>query len=373
MAEKIFFSRLHNFGREFLDGAITPSLPALLGTLGVAIIIFVLFVTLLTPDFLATKGYGYFFDGPMDDYAYLTTETLRISKTAQPQQKNIVLMGASNIKEAVHAKYLERLLQDKMKQPITVYNLSAGGLFILDQVCMLDKIRNRFKGITVLQIVRGHRHQGKRFLKEYITKHSRLALYCPKIDEEMRLAGISPPQWRGNYFLDFYKFFVARLPALLKNLVTGAVQWSPQKAHKWRPPTQKQWETAINLLVERQKTFHENREANFEVYRRLIKYLRDSDIETAFLKGIRNPAANATFAKPEVAKIDQEYQSSVIKFTQKMKIPYWDLAKFANLKSEDFIDHVHLAKDKARRRYTALLATRIINMLNTQEQFKESQ
>jgi hypothetical protein len=45
--ENSFISHWHDFGREFLDGATKPSLPALLGTLGVAIIIFLLFVTLL--------------------------------------------------------------------------------------------------------------------------------------------------------------------------------------------------------------------------------------------------------------------------------------------------------------------------------------
>ena len=368
-----FRSHWHDFGREFLDGATKPSFPALLGTLSVAIIIFLLFVILLTPDFLATKGYGYFFGGPADNYAYLTSETLRISKTAQPQQKSIILMGASNIKEAVKAKYLERLLQDKTKQPITVYNLTAGGLFLWEEICLLDKIRNRFRGIVVLQIAPARRLALDRaHLKGSITRHSRLAMYCPKFDEEMRLAGVSKPQWIGNYFLDFYKFFVARLPALLKNLVNGPVTWHAQNAQNWRPPTQKEWKRSVDSIVKWQKTYHENRAINFEVYRRLIRYLRKSGIEIAFLEVIRNPAAEAIiFAKPEVVKIYQEYQSDVIKFTQEMKIPYWDLAKFANLKQEDFIDQVHLKKDKARRRYTAILATRITDMLSTQKQFKE--
>jgi len=367
--EDSFISHWHDFGRAFLDGATKPSLPALLGTLGVAISIFLLFVTLLTPDFLATKGYGYFFDGPTDNYAYLTSETLRISKTAKSPQKNIVLMGASNIKEAVHAKHLEQLLQDKTKQPIKVYNLTAGGLFLWEEICLLDKIRNRFRGIVVLQITPTRRLALDRdhLSKGGITRHSRLAMYCPKFDEEMHIAGVSKPQWIGNYFLDFYKFFVVRLPALLKNVVTGPVQWSPQQAHKWRPPTQKQWERSVNHLVKWQKTYHENRDTNFEVYRRLIRYLREDGIETAFLEAIRNPAAeDLIFAKPEVVKIYQEYKSDVIKFAQEMQIPYWDLAKFANFKSEDFIDTVHLKKDKARHRYTAVLATRITDMLSTQ-------
>jgi len=280
-------------------------------------------------------------------------------------------MGASNIKEAVKAKYLERLLQNKTKQPIKVYNLTAGGLFLWEEICILDKIRNRFRGIVVLQIAPRRLVLDRGHLKGGITRHSRLAMYCPKFDEEMRLAGVSKPQWIGNYFLDFYKFFVARLPALLKNLVIGPVQWNPQNAHKWRPPTQKQWEKSVNNLVKWQKTYHENRDANFEVYRRLIRYLRESGIETAFLEVTRNPAAEAIiFAKPDFVKIYQEYQSDVIKFAQEMKIPYWDLAKFADLKPKDFIDHVHLKKDKARRRYTAVLATRIIDMLSTQEQFE---
>jgi len=116
----------------------------LLGTLGVALTIFLLFVTLLTPELLATKGYGYFFAKPTDDYAYLTSETLRISKTAPPHQ-GIVLMETSNIQEAVYAKYLEQLLQEKTKQPMTVYKLTAGGLFLLEEICMLERIDIDFR------------------------------------------------------------------------------------------------------------------------------------------------------------------------------------------------------------------------------------
>ncbi|MDM8559128.1 hypothetical protein [Candidatus Parabeggiatoa sp. HSG14] len=369
--EKGFLNRWRELGHDFLDGATKPSLPALLGTLGVASTLFLLFVTLLTPDIMATKGYGYFFDSPIDDYAYLTSETLRISKTAPPHP-SIILMGASNIQEAVYAKYLEKQLQEKLKQPITVYKLTAGGLFLREQICLLDKIRNRFQGIVVLQVTPTRRLAFDRgHLIENITGHSRLAMYCPKFDEEMRLAGVEPVKWKGNYFLDHYKFFMARLPALLKNIVTGPVQWSPQNAEDWRPPTKKQWERSLKTLVQWQETYHENRDANFGVYKRLVQLLRENGIEIAFLEGIRNPAAESIiFAKSSVVKIYNEYQSDVTKFAQNMKVPYWNLAKFANFKPEDFIDHIHLKRREARHRYTEILAIRIADMLS--KQLKES-
>ncbi|MCK5525196.1 MAG: hypothetical protein KAI83_18875 [Thiomargarita sp.] len=62
--ENGFFNRLHEFWREFMNSAIKPSILALLGTLG-RLTIFLLFLTLLTPDIMATKDYGYFLAGSL--------------------------------------------------------------------------------------------------------------------------------------------------------------------------------------------------------------------------------------------------------------------------------------------------------------------
>jgi len=357
---------------EFIQAATQPSLPALLGTLGVALTITILLVTLLTPDLLATKGYGYFLDSPTDNYAYLTSETLRISKTAPLKNYNVILMGASNIQEAVYADYLEQLLRQQTQQPINVYKLTAGGLFLWEEICILDRVREHFQGLVVLQIAPSRLALDRAHLKKGgISKHSRLALYCPLFDQEMRFAGIEPPQWIGNYFIDHYEFYIVRLPSLLRNLMMGAVQWSPQNAEKWRPPTQKQWNRAMSYLTEWQQEYHKYRAANFEVYRRLIQHLRERDIEIAFLEIVRNPAAEAIiYKKPEVINIFSEYQNDLKKFAQDMQVPYWDLTAAADLDAKDFIDHVHLKKPKARRRYTALLAQQISKIV-PEAQMKE--
>jgi hypothetical protein len=356
-----------NYWQAFLDGATQPSLPVLGGTLGVAVTIFGLMLTLLTPDLLATKGYGYFLTDPSDDYAYLTSETLRIRKEA-PSRASVALIGDSFFQEALHPKYLERELQDQTHQPITVYKLAVGGLFLWEEICILDNIRHQFQGVIVLHVQPPLLSQGREHLKGGITRHSRLALYCSAFDAEMQLAGISPPKWTGNYFIDHYKFFVARLPALLKNLITGPVPWSDHNAEQWRPPTKQQWDRAVNSLVRWQKDYRRNREANFGVYARLLQLLRSSGkIQVVLVETTINPRAYSLItAIPDTKRFYEEYQTDMNRFAQEQNVPYWDIGTVANLlHTEDFIDHIHIKSPQARKRYAAELARRLTEVLRS--------
>lgn len=355
-----------NYWQAFLDGATQPSLPALVGTLGVAVIIFGLMLTLLTPDLMATKGYGYLLTDPTDDYAYLTSETLRIRKAAS-SQTSVAVLGNSFFQEALEASSLERELQDQTHQPITVYKLTAGGLFLWEELCILDNLPQQFQGMVVLQMEPAFLAFERERLKGGITRHSRLALYCPAFDEEMQLARVSPPQWTGNYFIDHYKFFVARLPALLKNLLTGPVPWSDHNAEQWRLPTKLQWERAVKNLGQWQQSYHAYRTANFGVYARLLQRLhRSGQIQVALVEILVNPRARSlVFASSDTKSLYEEYQADMKRFAQEMNVPYLDFTDTTELHAHDFIDHIHLKSSQARQRYTVELARRLAEILRS--------
>jgi hypothetical protein len=327
-------------------------------------------LTLLTPDLLATKGYGYFLTDPSDDYAYLTSETLRIRK-ATSSRTSVAVLGNSFFQEALEANYLKQELQDQTLQPITVYKLTAGGLFLWEELCILDNLPQQFQGMVILQMEPAFLSFERERLKGGITRHSRLALYCPAFDEEMQLAGVTPPQWTGNYFIDHYKFFVARLPALLKNLLTGPVPWSDHNAEQWRPPTKLQWERAVKNLGQWQQSYHAYRTANLGVYARLLQRLRSSgQIKVVLVEILINPRARSLIlassdTNSDTKSLYEEYQTDMKRFAQEMNVPYLDMTDTTELHADDFIDHIHLKSSQARKRYSAELARRLTEVLRS--------
>jgi hypothetical protein len=351
-----------DFLSEFVRAATTPSLPALLGTLSTAVIIFLSCLVFLTPDLMAKYGY-YFMESPVDDYAYLTTKTLEINRSI-PDKLGVALVGNSASKEAVNTNYLAKVLSKKFSHPISVHKLAVGGLFLVEEICLLDNIKESFQGVIVIQIEPARLAFDKKVLTGGITRHSRLAMYCPAFDEEMRIAGVAPQQWLGNYFLDHYKFFVARLPALSLNLLKGSVNWDSYGSDDWLVPTQKQWEKAVKRFARWQKNYVKNRDDNFGIYTRLIERLHKKNIKVALLETTINPRTEELiYQTPEKKRLYEQYYAEVSQFAQENGVPYWDISDQANLKVEDFIDHIHVRNRKARQRYTEVLADKLTDLL----------
>lgn len=354
---------------EFLRAATTPSLAALIGTLCVAGTIFLLCLALLSPHSIVKYGY-YLMEDEKDDYAYLTTEVLKIKYNIH-NGLGVIVVGNSASKEAVDAKYLAEQLSKKMSYPIPIRKLAVGGLFLVEEVCLLDNIDDTFQGIIVIQIEPPRLAFDKKVLKGGITKHSRLAMYCPAFDEEMKIAGVEPQHWLDNYFLDHYKFFVARLLAVLLNTLRGPRHWDTYGSDDWLVPTQTQWERAVTRFARWQDNYLENRGDNFGIYERIIQRLLKKNIQVALLETTINPRTEELiYQTPEKKKLYEQYYAEVSQFAQKMGIPYWNFSVEANLKVEDFIDHIHISKPKARRRYTEALVNQLVSLLEGM-QFKE--
>lgn len=345
---------------EFLRAATTPSFPALLGIFSVASLIFLLCFVLISPRFIAQYGH-YFMESPKDDYAYLTTKVLQLSQ-AKSSQLGIVLVGNSAVQEAVEVN----VLLDKTAHSIPTYKLAAGGLFLLEAVCLLDVLQQNFHGIIVIQIGPSQLAFDKLTLKESITRHSRLAITCPNFDAEMQIAGLNPHTWSNHYFLDYYKFFVARLPAVLFNILTGPVAWDPHGSDDWLAPTPMQWESAIKKFGRWQDTYLKNRDDNLRIYKRLIRRLLEyNTMKVVLLETTVNPRAKAIiYQMPEKKALYEQYYTDVKHFAQEMGVPYWNLMNVVDLKAEDFIDHIHINSQKARGRYTAVLTDKLIDFLN---------
>jgi len=373
MAKDDFLNRCRGCLREFVHGATKPSLPALVGALAVAVFLFLLCVTLITPDLLATKGYRYVLVNPGDEYACLTSEVLRVGRFPSCDL-TVAVIGSSTTREAISdADHLEQLLLEKTKRSVTVYVLATGGLNHWEAVCVLDCIRDRFRGLVVLEVSPVKLSLERDHLRGFAEK-PRLALDSSAFDEEVRLAGLEVPRRVNNYFLDHYQFFVAR-PGALLNLVNGPVQPKFHFAEHWRPPTEQEWERAVRHLASWQKTYRDNRDANLGVYARLIRRLRERDgNDIVLLEAVCNPRASAVIlSTPEAKQLHEEYKADITRFARENNVAYWDLSAAAQLVPEDFVDHHHIRSPEVRRRYTEALAARLGDRLIKSELMKESQ
>lgn len=314
-----------------------------------------------------------------DDYAYLTTKVLQIKNFPSDMTPlSVVLIGPSDFKEALDRKYLEQFLSEEINFPVTVYKLTPVGMNLWERICVLDNIRDKLWGIVVLQVSISNLSLGREHLKDDTSQHSRAALYCPTFVEEMARIGKKSPQWKYNYFIDFKRFFIARLPFFFLNITTGAPQywkefgtWGEQG--EWREPTPDQWKKIVSRRVHRLKAYDTRHEENFQLYTRLIKHFQKNNFaQIVFLEGLINPKTKSSIlSTPEIKKISEKYLTDMQEFSKKMQVSYWDLGEVVNFRASDFIDHVHIREVAARQRYTKALAIQLKDILLKLRQVKE--
>ena len=109
----------------FLTAAVRPSLPALLGALAVAALLFGLGLAFVTPRFMTSSVARYLAAGPNDDYAFVTADAMRVRR-AGPRPLAIALFGASGLREAVSdSGALGEMIGRALGQPAAVYDLTT--------------------------------------------------------------------------------------------------------------------------------------------------------------------------------------------------------------------------------------------------------
>lgn len=363
--EEHWKSRYRSYLREFIDGATKPSLAALLGTLGVVGVVFVTCLTMITPKFMGTAGYGYFMINPIDEFAYLTSETLRIVHS-QSRNLSVVLVGTSSTREALAGtRDLEQLLAAKLQQPVDVYDLTSGNLNHWEAACMLDNLRGHIRGAVVLEISALMVAYDRGRLQT-IAAQPRLALDCPAFAEELRHAGITVPSTSSNYFLRHYQFFVARSHAILLNLIRGPVARNPNKIAGWGAPAAQRRQLGQQRFLEVLGVYQANSPPNFGVYQRMLTNTRSQGtIKVALVEALRNPEIDDIMFthKPAGKQVYADYQATVTQFAGDNATPYWDIGSVAQFKTTDFSDHTHLQSPEARKRYTEMLAAHLVELL----------
>lgn len=357
---------------ELIDGATRPSLPALLGTLAVSLACLLACIACITPELLMHGGFDYLAVDETDEYVRLTQELWNF-RLSPPEEFTVALLGSSNLREAItHADELESTLEARMGQPVRILDFNAAGLRICEMFIAAGVFNRDTRGIVVLPMAPVEVSFNPEEIKGFIT-HPRVAIMTPAYEEALHAIAQPMPRRTGNFFLDNYHFFVGRTAAFT-NLVRGPVVIKRHMTEDWRPQTDIETQLAVEWHRTVLNRVEHYLDANLELYRRLVAWLRQMPhLEVVLLESVRNPAADREVLNtPKLQQAFAEYQRAVTQLADEEGAVYWDLADSADLAPEDFIDTSHINNHAARKRFSAALADRLAELGQTSERLKEN-
>ncbi len=352
-------NRIEGWLGEFARGAYRPSLPALAGSVLVALALLGACTCLITPEVVGGAGRGYFVRNDEDHYAGLTAQILHLGKTAR-RVPSVVLIGASSTREAFSSTgELERSLLEETGEEFVVHNLTSDGITHWEAQGVWDFIGGKFPGMVVLEISPLNLSRSPADLGD-MGRDWRFALDSPSFDDELRIAGVTAPRRTGNYFLDHRRFFLAR-PIVLLNLFRGPVTIKPHRAEEWRRLSGPEFLRAATRAGRWRETYRENREANMAVYDRIVRRMTGAEgIKVLLLDSTRNPAADAlNFASDEHRALLDTYHADAAQLARSPRVDYAGLRDEAGLTPADFVDASHVNNPDGRSRYTRALAKRL--------------
>jgi hypothetical protein len=261
---------------------------------------------------------------------------------------------------------METELADLTGVAMQVNLLVSGALSPFEALVLMDTVRPALRGVVILDIA-PLKFRNRPESMQWITRNPRLAIQSDAADSAVVDAGFSLPKRTGNYFIDNYRFFVAR-PMALVNLVRPIPVVKQHSAEHWGELNEVQWQQAAARMTTWEENYTDNRDWVFDIYARTIRLAQDAGLRVALLESTRNPKINAMLPDPEGSREAlEQYHADVIDFAARQGVPYWDLAEDAALTESDFADQNHLRDREARRRFTRVLAERVAGLLTENE------
>ena len=348
--------------REFKRGVLKPSLGGVLGAMVVAVVLLLISVFLITPELMASIDYGYFLASPRDSYAYVAAETLRLAST-EYANPSVILVGSSAMREAISdVTDVKNALSKRLGCTIDVYRLTAEGLNLWEISSVVDLLDDKAQGLLVVGISPKQLAYDKKYL-EYSARVPRLTFDTQAYWNSLDAEGLKRPQRCGVFFIDHYRFFLAR-PSALLNLVRGPIQLRHHRAEDWRIATGEAFKRACQLRMRWKETYDERHGANLAVYERMMAEIEKREgLELVLLDAVRNPSYMSYIeVTPEAREYRDKYCHDVETLAKKYGVPYLELNEAARLDADDFVDTSHIHNPEARDRYTMVLTQRLGDM-----------
>lgn len=359
-------STLRECWREFWQGATRPALTSLLITFCVNGFILIALCVYITPDFLAGPRHRYLMDDPFDSFVPITAKAVA-SRHLEPP--DIVILGDSvTVRCVASEESLAGLITEKLGGLTpSVYDLSADGLVSLEMAALVEQLPAQFDGVLVLGVGPPFLSNDVRDLATDILDSPKIGFSSEVLDTEARAAGVKVPYRTGIYFIDNWRFFLPRLPSLIRNLlITGAQPYGDPFDVPWMKNGKRteswQQEERDSYLSEVTRLYEPNKQANLAVIERIVARLRArSDASFILLQAPINPL---WYNDADGKEFFESYTSDLRQFATEHGMSFLSVTQEARLRPADFLDYGgHIGTFEARERCTQAIASRVAEVM----------
>ena len=300
----------------------------------------------------------------LDDYAFGTVQALELLRTP-PQGQHVALIGTAAMRETLTADDdIAARLSKGLGRSLPVIDFMSGGQSGIEMAAFAESLGRNFEGVVVLGVSFSRLAADSSELNTLV-KEPRLAFASPAADAEIQAAGFPLPARTGNYFIDNYKFFVARYRPALWHWLSGKVPRHATRTYLGRPPADaKQWASDAAILKARTAHYDERADGNLGAMDRLVRMFPDrTKVKIVLLEIPLNPRA-----QDEVLGRDfvTNHRARLQSFAEREGVLYWDLNQVAGLTPADFQDWAHVNTAAGQDRWTSQLTDRLVALIGHQ-------
>ena len=270
----------------------------------------------------------------------------------------VFILGSSGIREALtNSDELRNLLVSRSPvRPVHVFNCASFDQTPLEMLALVEQLPPSFEGVVVLGInpcdigagpLQHHKDAANDF-------DLRLGFRSPLVDATARNAGVHVLPLTGNCFLDNYRFFLPRLPFLLRNVFLGPPE---ERRHPWTvltgPIDQSGWNTQAERVQRLMADYDRRFDETLVYYERMIAEIeRRGNVRVVLLESpIRPRSIEETIGSNAWNHHVERMQA----FADRHGVRYWNLNERAELRNEDFYDYIHVYRTEAQQRFTRAL------------------
>ncbi len=315
----------------------------------------------ITPALIASPFAGYFSHGAWDDYTDVTASALRL--TQEPGDRPaLILLGASSTREAfTETRRLPEWIGASTGIEPQLYHLATSDQTSWEMAALAAQLPRGRPAVIVLGLAPLRMAVPPSRLEGLVT-HPRLGFHSDLLDEEARLAGLTPPTPSGNYFLDQRSFLLPRIKTLAHNLLTLHPKKRRENLYQANHrASEVKWARYAELYPTQEGDYNAYQATHFAVLERLVEHFRDrTEVRLAVFVPPENPRLTADARR---AALFRTHALRMQQFCSRHALSYWTLDREAGLVAADFHDANHLKNATRQRRYTELLAARVAVLL----------
>lgn len=350
------------FGTAFREGLLVPSISSLSAASLVCMALAAWAVTSLGPRWLQPDRIRWFAASERDDEAFVAAQIVTLPDTPR-DLPHIVLLGASSMREGItSAEDVARRMRAATGEPVRVLELmsdnqspeQSGGLagLVPEDVPAVVVL-----GVTAYGLSRGY--------GEALAHKAHFGVPLPDLDAELVAQGFDVPRNTGVPLLDDRAFYLARLPYLPGNVVTGGTTWSRHRYRGLRSIAVDEfdrYETIQVAFEDLTTALYDDGAARIEVVGRVIDRIRARGHRVVVVPG---PRARGWPEFPAEAETLVAYDLVLSGLEEETGVEVWRLQEDIELPRSDFMDVLHLNQAAATERFTQALVDRLVPVVRT--------